>query len=337
MVMLSAKVGFLHHGVAYDLVGLAVRDLAAGHQHDEALREAHHRAHDVLDQDDRDAAFAELAQQLEEVLDLRARQPGHRFVCDQQLRLGRHGAGELELAHLDLGKVARHLAGLVVERDEAEVFDAVLVKLARRNRRTEPRLDGIEQRNTQILRDRQAVERPRQLERAREPEDGALMRRHPVDLAAVERHAAAFVVQRAADAIDQRRLARAIRAHQAEALARRDAQIDAVERDEAAEALTDLIDLKERSRHQRTLRIMFCTNPTIPLGAMMTKATSSTPTISTFTDDEMVTVATCCTTPSSTAPMSGPIQLPVPPIIGIAIELTAYSSAKAELGWRKPI
>jgi hypothetical protein len=37
----------------------------------------------------------------------------------------------------------------------------------------------------------------------------------------------------------------------------------------------------------------------------------------------MVTVAICCSEPSSTAPISGPTQLVVPPIIGIAIELTA--------------
>ena len=45
---------------------------------------------------------------------------------------------------------------------------------------------------------------------------------------------------------------------------------------------------------------------------MITKVTSRTPTISTLTDDEIVTVASCCTVPSSTAPISGPIQLPRP-------------------------
>ena len=72
----------------------------------------------------------------------------------------------------------------------------------------------------------------------------------------------------------------------------------------------------------------------MPFGAMMTKATSSTPTISRLTAEEMVTVATCCSVPSSIAPTSGPIQLVVPPIIGMAIELTAYCRPNAEAGSR---
>ena len=46
---------------------------------------------------------------VDDVLDLRMRQPGHRFVGDQQLRVRRHGARELELAHLHLGEIARQL------------------------------------------------------------------------------------------------------------------------------------------------------------------------------------------------------------------------------------
>ncbi len=66
-----------------------------------------------------------------------------------------------------------------------------------------------------------------------------------------------------------------------------------------------------------------CHRPTMPFGATMTKPISSRPTISRLTAEEMVTVATCCSVPSSTAPISGPAQDVVPPIIGMAIELTA--------------
>ena len=122
-------------------------------------------------------------------------------------------------------------------------------------------------------------------------------------------HAAGLVLQRAADAVHQRRLARAVRPDQAEALARRDVEIDAVERDEAAEALADLVDLEERRGHQRSLaRRRSCTSPTMPFGAMITKATSRTPTISRLTADEMVTRATSWIEPSRIAPTSGPIQ-----------------------------
>ena len=63
--------------------------------------------------------------------------------------------------------------------------------------------------------------------------------------------------------------------------------------------------------------------PTMPFGAMMTKPISSSPTIRRFTADEIVTVAICWMMPSSSAPISGPAHIVVPPIIGMAIEFTA--------------
>src|SRR5690242_16501734 len=100
--ILLAKVGLLHGGVADDLVRRALCDALARVQHDDALGAAHHGAHDVLDHDDRDALGVEAKQDGEDVVDLGARQAGHRLVRDQELRPGRHRAGELELAHLDL-------------------------------------------------------------------------------------------------------------------------------------------------------------------------------------------------------------------------------------------
>ena len=61
----------------------------------------------------------------------------------------------------------------------------------------------------------------------------------------------------------------------------------------------------------------------MPLGAATTNPTSISPTISNDSADEIVTVATCCNVPSNTAPISGPSQLEVPPISGMAMVLTA--------------
>jgi len=55
------------------------------------------------------------------------RQPGHRFVGDQELGLGRHGARQLELAHLDLRQVARQSLGLAGQADLAEVASALTI------------------------------------------------------------------------------------------------------------------------------------------------------------------------------------------------------------------
>ena len=61
----------------------------------------------------------------------------------------------------------------------------------------------------------------------------------------------------------------------------------------------------------------------MPSGARTTKATSTTPTMSRFISEEIVTVASCWALPRSTAPITGPSQLVVPPIIGMARAFTA--------------
>src|ERR1700674_4119013 len=323
-MLLLAKVGPHDFRIGDHLLRRPVGDLLARDQDDEALREAHHGAHDVLDQDDGDAALVEPHQQLQDVLDLRMRQPGHRLVGDQQFRLRRHGAGELELAHLDLGEIARPLPGLCFEADEAQELGAAPVDVGGAQVRLGAGVDRIEQGYADIVGERHAGERPRQLEAARHAQPGALVRFEPIEPRPVEVHRAGFVVQRAAQAIDQGALARPVGADQAEALAGLDREAYSVERDEAAEALAEILDLEQRRGHYLLLRRSCAsTRPTMPFGAMITKATSRSPTISRFTADEMVTVATCWMVPSRMAPINGPIQLVVPPISGIAMLLTA--------------
>ena len=171
---------------------------------------------------------------------------GHRLVGDQELRLRRHGAGQFELAHLDLRQVARHLPRLGFEADlvqqrRAAVRDRLLRQM------NAARRDGVEQGDADIVGKRHAGERPRQLKASRQAEMGALMGFEPVELSAVEMHGALLVVQRAADAIDQRRFAGAVRPDQAEPLAGRDRQRNLVERDEAAETLAEIVDLQKRA------------------------------------------------------------------------------------------
>src|SRR5215470_12268991 len=77
-------------GVGEDVVGAALGDLLPGVQHRDALGEPHHRPHDVLDHDDGDPALIQLEQDGQDIVDLRARQPGHRLVGDEELRSRRH-------------------------------------------------------------------------------------------------------------------------------------------------------------------------------------------------------------------------------------------------------
>ncbi len=65
-------------------------------------------------------------EQREDLVDLRMRQAGHRLVGDEELGLGGQGARQFELAHLDLGQIARPAVGLVGEADDAQQLGAAL-------------------------------------------------------------------------------------------------------------------------------------------------------------------------------------------------------------------
>ena len=62
----------------------------------------------------------ELEQDRQHLVDLAARQAGHRLVGDQQPRPRRHGARQLELAQLDLRQLLDGASRLVGEADLLE-------------------------------------------------------------------------------------------------------------------------------------------------------------------------------------------------------------------------
>ena len=139
--------------------------------------------HDVLDQDHGRAALVEPDQQCDDVADFGMREVRHRLVGDQELRLRRHGAGELELAHVDLGEVAWKLAAQSMRPTRCRSLLATLVALRLRQMAVRAaRVDRVEQRDLQVVGDRHAGERARQLEAAREAEPGAGVRRRPSSL-----------------------------------------------------------------------------------------------------------------------------------------------------------
>src|ERR1700744_5634411 len=189
---------------------------------------------------------------------------------------------------------------------------------------------GEVQRHHEILGDRHAAERPRDLKTARNAAAGAQMRRQARDVLVAKHNGVGFGTERAGNAVDQRGLAGPVGTDQAEALARPNIDADVVERGEAAEPLGQPGDPQQRrfcvrSRHplpSARLPVARRTRPRMPSGAATTNNTSITPSTSTFTSDEMVTASSCCVTPSTIAPTTGPIQCAVPPITAIASTVT---------------
>ena len=81
-----------------------------------------------------------------------ARHGGHRLVGEQQSRLGRHRARQFELAHLDLGQVARPTSRLLDEIDMTQQFLAALDdRRTAQMRLPVPRIDRVKQRDADII------------------------------------------------------------------------------------------------------------------------------------------------------------------------------------------
>src|SRR5258706_4082733 len=327
----SAKVGLLHFGIGDDRFRHTLADDAARVQADDALRELHHRLHDVLDHDDGDAGGVELEHDLEHFADLVRRQARHRFVRDQQAGTRRHGARELHFAQLALRQAAGKRVGLVGEAHAVQDLHGFGARVGGVQRAA---MHHVLERHDEVLEHRHAAERARNLEAPRDAAPRALVGGQAGDLLAVEADAAALVRKRTRDAVDERGLARAIRADQAEALALADLEAHAVQRGEAAEVLGHALDLQQ-GIHDFPEEKYFRKSPRMPSGAATTKITSMTPTASTLISEEIVTVTTCCTPPSRIAPITGPSQCAVPPMIGIASAFTAWFRLNAEFGSMK--
>src|SRR5690348_13633277 len=164
-----------------------------------------------------------------------------------------------------------------------------------------PDAHGVEERDAEVLRHRQAGERARQLEAPRHAEARALMGGEAIDGGAIEVDTPSIVPERAAEAIHQRALAGAVGPDESEPRADGHLEIDSVECRETAEALREVLDLEQRRGHRcAPRRVPTPSRPTIPLGAPITNRISSRPTISRL-------ISGLPPKPSATVPTSRPL------------------------------
>ena len=204
----------------------------------------------VLDQQHGDAVLAQLADADVELIDFLRVHARRRLVEQQQGGLGRERAGEFEPALLAERQIGRQFIALVREIEELERAVDLLARAARAAQPAPEKilvalLAGI-LRDPEILPDRQLPEQTNVLERSRDPQRHPRMRRPIGDVGAVEDDAAGGRRKQAADEIDDRALARAVRADEAENFAARDRQIDAIDRADAAEMLGEPREIKHR-------------------------------------------------------------------------------------------
>src|ERR1700722_722778 len=270
----------------------------------------------MLDHDDRDALIVQNEQCLQHLVDLALRKPRHDFVRNQEAGLGRQRPREFELTQLEVGERFCGMIGATFEADERE-------QLARADRRIVWTMN-IVQRNPDVLKHGDANERSRNLETTRHAKPGAPIGRPARDILAVEDHRTTIRTQNARYAIDQRGLARSIRTDNAELLAAGDLESDVVDRKKRAKPFGEIANGENRLAHRRRPQaIAWLARPSKPSGARATNPISTRPTINRLISEGMVTVAACSTPLKSSAPMTGPVQLRVPPISGIASALSA--------------
>src|SRR5882724_12274691 len=225
-----AEVGPDDVRVPHDLTRQSFGDDLPPAQHHDAVGEVEDGPHDVLDEDDRRAPVADPANEPERVGHLRWRQAREDLVQQHQPRLGRERPGEVEEFPLEQVELVGQRVGLGLEAGEREPGPRQTAPgLAAVTAAAEHRGEG------DVVDDAESAERARYLVGAGQAEPGDPVSPDPGDVPAVEHDPAAVGLVVAADHVDQRRLARPVRADEAENLAGPDLERHAGEGLEAAE------------------------------------------------------------------------------------------------------
>src|SRR5436190_10116655 len=212
-------------------------------EHHDAVDHAHQNAHDVLDPDDGDTEFvADIAQHVGGLIHFGLVETAEAFIREQQFRAGGERLGEFEL--LQAGGAETVDAGMPIGRQAHHVKRLLgsLVGIL-----TAVTALAIEAGERDVLEDRQTMERPRNLEGAADAAIDDPVRRMSRDLMAGKIDRACCGHQRARQHVEDRALAGAVRADQAENLALLDPKRHVVDRGEAAEALHQTVHLQHRN------------------------------------------------------------------------------------------
>ena len=198
----------------------------------------------MLDQEDRHvevvADKTDRVHQLRRLVRVHARS---RLIEQQQLRIGRHGARDLQLALLAVRQVGREQVALPVEVKDLEQLDRLLgdlfLALAEsadvQTRLGEGIANAVAETETDIVKHAHLAEQADILKRAGNAELVDLNRRLAVEADPVERDGARGGLVNAGQHVEDRRLAGTVRSDQTVQLPLFNGEIEAVDRLESAE------------------------------------------------------------------------------------------------------
>src|SRR2546421_1818120 len=236
---LATEVGLNDPRVGLDGARRPFGDLLPVIEDEHGLAEAHDHLHVVLDEQHGLAGVAQPAHRVQQVVEERAVDAGRRLVEQDQRGFRHEHTHELDELLLAVGEVARVLAGQAAEPHELEQLAPAALRLRARA----PRDDK------QGLPRRQLGKDADDLARAADAAAGDLPGLEAVDPLAAKAHAAGVEALEPGDAVEERRLARAVGADEAVDAPGLERERDVVDGGHAAEALAYPLD-REHGRHR---------------------------------------------------------------------------------------
>src|SRR5215468_4688097 len=252
--VLAPEVGLDHLGIALDLGGRALGDLATEVEHHHLVGNLHHQAHVVLDEEDGHlAAVADGAHELTERGHLFVVEAACRLVEEEELGLAGQGAPQLHALEGAEGQPRRRAIRHVVEvekRDELARRLACLLLLAAHPGQLERVAREVAARAAvhayqHVVEHAHGGEEGEVLEGAPDAELGDVMGGCGDDGAPFEEDVALLRSVEASDAVEERRLARAVGTDQSHDLTGAHLEGDGIESHDATEAHRDITDGQE--------------------------------------------------------------------------------------------
>src|SRR5215510_4362946 len=315
-ILRRAQVGLDHLRVVPDLLRRALGDLLTEVKHGDPIRDAHDDRHVVLDQEHRETARRrDLPDQRRRVLRLARRHARRGLVQEQERRLGGECQADLEVTLLAVREVLGQLVAPGGQPECVQQLGGAGLDVGQAPERREPprlagaRLGG----DAHVLEDGDLWKNVGDLKRLGDAQAVDRLRRQAGDLTSIEADVAHGRHVQARDHVEERRLARAVRADHREHLALADGEAHLRERRQGAEALRDAIDLEDYAvaRHRRPPRSSRI--PSRPLGMNSTMKIRTSPITMKYqsTYDETFSWSRTKNAP----PTMGPARVPSPPIM----------------------
>ena len=246
----GAEIGLDHLRVLLHLCRRSLGDLLAVVEHRHAVGDPHHDFHVVLDEQDGQVFFLPKARdERREVGRLLRVHPRGRLVEEDELRLGRERTGHLEPSLVAVGEVPRPRFPLVsLEAAEREQLAGAFCGFALfpldtgrpQNALDNPALESGMHPDHHVLPRSHLLEQTDVLEGPSDPPLGDRMRRLAGHVVTCEHDLPAGRLVDAREAVEERGLAGAVRADQADDRPLGDVEIDVVDGDQAPELLPHL-------------------------------------------------------------------------------------------------